>query len=181
MQTGSERIKNIVTSLRTFARLDESEFKRVDLHEGIESTLTILQNRLQKQEKRAEIQVEKDYGKLPLVECYAGQLNQVFLNVLNNAIDALEECERQDSPTIRISTETDEKQVTIAIADNGVGMNEETQKRLFDPFFTTKQVGKGTGLGLAIAHQIVTEKHGGQITCNSTFGQGTIFTIVIPR
>ncbi len=181
MQTGSERIKNIVISLRTFARLDESEFKRVDLHEGIESTLTILQNRFQKQEKRAEIQVEKDYGKLPLVECSAGQLNQVFLNVLNNAIDALEECERQDSPTIRISTETDEKQVTIAIADNGVGMNEETQKRLFDPFFTTKEVGKGTGLGLAIAHQIVTEKHGGKITCDSTVGQGTIFTIMIPR
>ncbi|MGD1701477.1 trifunctional serine/threonine-protein kinase/ATP-binding protein/sensor histidine kinase [Dapis sp. BLCC M229] len=181
MKNGSERIKNIVTSLRTFARLGESELKRVDLHEGIESTLTILQNRFQKQEKRAEIQVEKDYGKLPLVECYAGQLNQVFLNVLNNAIDALSECSRQDSPTIRISTETDEKQVTIAIADNGVGMNQETQKRLFDPFFTTKQVGKGTGLGLAIAHQIITEKHGGQITCNSTFGQGTIFTIVIPR
>ncbi|MGD1806033.1 trifunctional serine/threonine-protein kinase/ATP-binding protein/sensor histidine kinase [Dapis sp. BLCC M126] len=181
MEAGSERIKNIVTSLRTFARLDESEFKRVDLHEGIESTLTILQNRLRKKEKRVEIQVVKDYGKLPLVECYAGQLNQVFLNILNNAIDALEECKAQNSLAIRISTETDGKQVTIAIADNGEGMNEETKKRLFDPFFTTKEVGKGTGLGLAIAHQIVTEKHGGKITCNSTVGKGTTFTIMIPR
>jgi len=181
MKNGSERIKKIVTSLRTFARLDESEFKRVDLHEGIESTLTILENRLHKQEKRAEIQVVKDYGKLPFVECYPGQLNQVFLHILNNAIDALEECQHQDSLTLRISTETNEKQVTITIADNGLGMNKETQKRLFDPFFTTKKVGKGTGMGLAIAHQIVTEKHGGQISCDSTVGQGTIFTIIIPR
>ncbi|NET42641.1 ATP-binding sensor histidine kinase [Okeania sp. SIO2B3] len=181
MGNGSERIKNIVTSLRTFARLDESKFKRVDLHKGIESTLTILQNRLQKQEKRAEIQVVKNYGELPLVECYAGQLNQVFLNILNNAIDALEECEAQDYLTIRIGTEADGKQVKITIADNGVGMSEQTQKQLFDPFFTTKEVGKGTGLGLAIAHQIVTEKHGGMISCNSKVGQGTIFTIMIPR
>ncbi|GGA26201.1 AAA family ATPase [Okeania sp. KiyG1] len=181
MKNGSDRIKNIVTSLRTFARLDESKFKCVDLNKGIESTLTVLQHRLQKQEKRAEIQVVKDYGELPLVECYAGQLNQVFLNILNNAIDALEEYEDQDSLALSIRTETDGKQVKIAIADNGVGMNEETQKRLFDPFFTTKEVGKGTGLGLAIAHQIVTEKHGGKISCDSTVGQGTIFTIVIPR
>ncbi|NEQ40981.1 MAG: AAA family ATPase [Okeania sp. SIO3I5] len=181
MQTGSDRIKNIVTSLQNFARLNESEFKYVDFHKGIESTLTVLQHRLQKKEKRAEIKIVKDYGELPLVQCYAGQLNQVFLNILNNAIDALEECSRPDSLTLRISTETDGKQVMIAIADNGAGMNEETQKRLFDPFFTTKEVGKGTGLGLAIAHQIVTEKHGGQITCNSTVGKGTIFTIVIPR
>nr|WP_293158691.1 ATP-binding sensor histidine kinase [Okeania sp. SIO2C9] len=181
MENGSERIKNIVTSLRTFARLDESKLKRVDLHKGIESTLTVLQHRLQKQEKRAEIQVEKNYGKLPLVECYAGQLNQVFLNILNNAIDALEECEAQDSLTLHIGTEADGKQVKITIADNGVGMSEQTQKQLFDPFFTTKEVGKGTGLGLAIAYQIVTEKHGGMITCNSTVGEGTIFTIIIPR
>ncbi|MGK7923241.1 MAG: sensor histidine kinase, partial [Trichodesmium sp.] len=181
MKYGSERIKNIVTSLRTFARLDESEFKGVDLHEGIESTLTILQNRFQKQEKRGEIQVVKDYGKLPLVECYAGQLNQVFLNILNNAIDALEESDTQDALTLRICTEMDGKEVKIAISDNGVGIKEETQKRLFDPFFTTKAVGKGTGLGLAIAHQIVTEKHGGQIICDSKVGEGTTFTIVIPR
>ncbi|NEN89043.1 MAG: AAA family ATPase [Okeania sp. SIO3H1] len=181
MKNGSERIKNIVTSLRSFARLDESKFKRVDLHKGIESTLTVLQHRLQKQEKRAEIEIVKEYGKLPLVECYAGQLNQVFLNILNNAIDALEECEGQDGLSIRISTETDGKQVKITIADNGVGMSEQTQKQLFDPFFTTKEVGKGTGLGLAIAYQIVTEKHGGMISCDSTVGQGTIFTLVIPR
>ncbi|GGA26190.1 serine/threonine protein kinase [Okeania sp. KiyG1] len=181
MGNGSDRIKNIVTSLRTFARLDESKFKPVDLNTGIESTLTVLQHRLQKQEKRAEIQVVKDYGELPLVECYAGQLNQVFLNILNNAIDALEECEDQDSLALSIRTETDGKQVRITIYDNGAGMSEETQKRIFDPFFTTKEVGKGTGLGMAIAHQIVTEKHGGKIICNSTVGQGTIFTIVIPR
>ncbi|GGA26215.1 AAA family ATPase [Okeania sp. KiyG1] len=180
MKNGSERIKNIVTSLRTFARLDESKLKPVDLNKGIESTLTILQHRLQKQEKRAEIQVVKDYGELPLVECYAGQLNQVFLNILNNAIDALEECEGQDSLALSIRTETDGKQVKIAIADNGVGMSEETQKRLFDPFFTTKEAGKGTGLGLAIAYQIVTENHGGMISCDSTVGQGTIFMIMIP-
>ena len=180
MENGSERITKIVTSLRTFARLDESQFKRVDLHKGIESTLTILQNRLQKQEKRAEIQVVKDYGELPLVECYAGQLNQVFMNILNNAIDALEECSEQNSLALSIRTETDGKQVKITIADNGVGMSKETQKRLFDPFFSTKEVGKGTGLGLAIAHQIIIEKHGGMITCNSKVGQGTTFTIMIP-
>ena len=197
MQHGSDRIKNIVTSLRTFARLDESEFKAVDLHEGIESTLAVLQTRLQgcdpppshgareraprqRQEKRSEIQVEKDYGQLPRVSCYAGQLNQVFLNILNNAIDALEECEERDSLTIRIRTETDGKEAKITIADNGAGMSEEAQKRIFDPFFTTKEVGKGTGLGMAIAHQIV-ESHGGKIRCNSKVGEGTIFTLVIPR
>ena len=125
--------------------------------------------------------MEKDYGHLPRVSCYAGQLNQVFLNILNNAIDALEECEEQNSLTIGISTETDEKEIIIKVADNGAGMSAETQKRIFDPFFTTKKVGKGTGLGMAIAHQIVTEKHGGKISCDSKVGEGTIFTIVIPR
>ena len=180
MKKGSERIKNIVSSLRTFARMDESEFKTVNLHEGIESTLAILQSRLQKTEIRSEIQVVKDYGQLPVVSCYAGQLNQVFLNVLNNAIDALEECDRQEGLTLCIRTETDGKQVTIAIADNGAGMSEETQRRIFDPFFTTKEVGKGTGLGMAIAHQIVTEKHGGRIVCSSEPGKGTELAIAIP-
>ena len=180
MKNGSDRIKNIVTSLRTFARLDESEFKQVDLHEGIESTLSILQSRLQKQEKRAEIKVVKEYGNLPLVECYAGQLNQVFLNLFNNAIDALEVCEHQDFLILRIGTETDGKQVTISISDNGVGMDEATQKHVFDPFFTTKKVGQGTGLGLAIAYQIITEKHGGEILCESELGQGTQLIISLP-
>ena len=179
MHTGSDRIKNIVTSLRNFARLDESEFKAVDLHEGIESTLTILQNRLQKKAKREEIKVVKDYGKLPLVECYAGQLNQVFLNILNNAIDALEECPRQDDLSLCIHTEMDDKKVKITIVDNGAGMNEKTQERIFDPFFSTKAVGEGTGLGMAIAHQIVTEKHGGTLTCNSQLGRGSEFIICL--
>ena len=180
MENGSDRIKNIVTSLRTFSRLDESEFKQVDLHEGIESTLAILQNRLQKQEQRPEIKVVKDYGNLPLVECYAGQLNQVFLNIFNNAIDALEACEHQDYLTIGICTEIDDQKVNIAISDNGVGMNETTKKRLFDPFFTTKAVGKGTGLGLAIAHQIITESHGGSLEVESLLGKGTCFCIQLP-
>ena len=182
MENGSDRIKNIVTSLRTFSRLDESEFKQVDLHEGIESTLTILQSRLQKQEQRAEIKVVKDYGNLPLVECYTGQLNQVFLNIFNNAIDALEACEHQDYLTLCIHTEIEEQnqKVNITISDNGVGMNETTKQRIFDPFFTTKAVGKGTGLGLAIAHQIITESHGGSLEVESHLGKGARFCLRLP-
>ena len=156
------------------------EFKAVNLHEGIDSTLTILQSRLQATEKRAEIQVFKDYGELPRVECYAGQINQVFLHILNNAIDALEEYEGQESPLISIVTTRDENKATIVISDNGTGMNEEIKKRVFDPFFTRKEVGEGTGLGMAIAHQIVTEKHGGTIEVRSTLGQGTEFEIHLP-
>ena len=180
MESGSDRISKIVASLRTFARLDEAEFKSVNLQEGIDSTLTILQSRLQATETRAEIKIIKDYGELPRVACYAGQLNQVFLNILNNAIDALEKYEGQESPLISIATKRDENNAKIVISDNGTGMNEETKERLFDPFFTTKEVGKGTGLGMAIAHQIITEKHGGTITCQSEVGKGTKFTIAIP-
>ena len=180
MQIGSDRITKIVASLRTFARLDEAEFKAVNLHEGIDSTLTILQSRLQATETRAEIQIIKDYGELPRVECYAGQINQVFLNILNNAIDALVEYEGPESPRISIATKRDENNATIVISDNGTGMNEETKKRVFDPFFTRKEVGEGTGLGMAIAHQIVTEKHGGAIVCHSELGLGTEFAIALP-
>ncbi|MGK7928766.1 MAG: AAA family ATPase, partial [Spirulina sp.] len=179
MRVGTHRIKNIVTSLRTFSRLDESDLKVVDLHEGIESTLTILHARLQAREERAEIQIVKDYGNLPLVKCYAGQLNQVFVNILNNAMDALEDSETIQ-PQIGIRTRAEGERVAIAISDNGMGMNEETRDRIFDPFFTTKAVGKGTGLGLSISYQIITEQHQGTIFCQSELGQGTELVISLP-
>ena len=180
MKSGSDRIKNIVTSLRTFSRLDEAEFKAVDLHNGLESTLTILENRLQAREQHRGIQVIKDYGKLPLVECYAGQLNQVFMNILNNAIDALSKGENQDSPTIRICTRTETQNIILTISDNGIGMSDDTRHRIFDPFFTTKPVGQGTGLGMAIAYQVIVEKHGGSLTVESEEGRGTQFSIRLP-
>lgn len=185
MKTGTERIRGIVQSLRVFSRLDEADVKEVDLHDGIDSTLLILQNRLKAKPSHPEIQVIKQYGNLPNVDCYAGQLNQVFMNILVNAIDALEEAldqgSCQASPTITIRSELVKPNwVAIAIADNGTGMPETVQNRLFEPFFTTKTVGKGTGLGMSISHQIVTEKHNGSLTCRSTPGQGTEFLIQIP-
>lgn len=189
MRLGTERIRQIVLSLRNFSRLDEAEFKAVNLHEGIDSTLLILQHRLKAQSQRSEIEVIKDYGHLPYVECYPGPLNQVFMNLLVNAIDALEEknanCsyqENQQNPNrITIQTiVTAEQWVEVTIADNGKGMAETTRKRLFEPFFTTKPVGKGTGMGMPISYQIITEKHHGQLECVSTLGQGTKFVIQIP-
>ncbi|NEO86965.1 MAG: AAA family ATPase [Spirulina sp. SIO3F2] len=178
MQTGSDRIQTIINSLRTFARLDEAEFKAVDLHVGLDSTLTILDNRLQ--EQNCKIQVIKNYGHLPLYACYAGQLNQVFMGVLSNAIDALRDKNDHDSPTITITTQAEAQNIILTIVDNGIGMDDKTHHRIFDPFFTTKEVGKGTGLGMAIAHQIITEKHSGTIECNSKLGQGTKFVITLP-
>jgi len=230
-----------VRSLRTFSRLDESESKEVDIHSGLESTLMILQNRLKGKPGYPPISVIKEYGDLPLVECYPGQLNQVFMNLLTNAIDAVEEKSRSQSleapssqeeavthppGTITITTGivVDDKQkdgslseeerregeedmgysptncfpsppnlcssihlprispthIFIRIADNGIGMTKKTQQQLFDPFFTTKAVGKGTGLGLAISYQIIVEKHGGDLRCNSAPGQGAEFVIEIP-
>ncbi|MBW4440424.1 MAG: PAS domain S-box protein [Plectolyngbya sp. WJT66-NPBG17] len=184
MQTGAERIRDIVLSLRIFSRLDESDSKEVDLHFGIESTLMILQHRLRADNQRPAIEVVKQYGKLPLVECYAGQLNQVLMNLFANAIDAIEEAFQQDSTNplrLTIVTElTDSNSVRIRVADTGIGMAEETAKRIFDPFFTTKPVGVGTGMGLAISYQIVTERHGGSLSCSSELGQGTEFVIEIP-
>jgi PAS domain S-box-containing protein len=188
MKHGTERIREIVKSLRSFSRLDESEMKEVDIHEGIESTLMILENRLKAYSHYSAISVIKDYGNLPLVECYAGQLNQVFMNLLTNAIDALEEVYRKpllnkqsSPPRIEIVTQViDKNTISIRIADNGSGMNEETRRRLFDPFFTTKPIGKGTGLGLSISYQIITEKHQGDLQCESTLGKGTEFIITIP-
>ncbi|KAM3100051.1 PAS domain S-box protein [Phormidesmis sp. 146-35] len=189
MKIGAERIREIVLSLRTFSRLDEADIKAIDLHESLDSTLMILQHRLKPKSDFPGIQVIKDYGNLPPVECYAGQLNQVFMNILSNAIDALEErFERSKfdqyeiaKPTIRIVTQHTRENTIIHIIDNGSGMPEEVMSRLFDPFFTTKPVGKGTGLGLSISYQIVVEKHQGQLRCQSTLGEGTEFTIVIPQ
>lgn len=180
MKVGTKRIQQIVCSLRHFSRLDEAEQKTVDIHQGIDSTLLILQSRL------ANITLVKEYANLPLVECYAGLLNQVFLNILANAIDALVDhqelaCKTVNCPTIHISTEiTDDQHIVISISDNGTGIPESLQKRLFEPFFTTKPIGKGTGLGLSISYQIVVEKHGGQLEFKSELGAGTEFIIKIP-
>ncbi|MHC0062204.1 trifunctional serine/threonine-protein kinase/ATP-binding protein/sensor histidine kinase [Nostoc sp. UIC 10890] len=186
MRVGADRIRQIVASLRTFSRMDEAEIKAVNIHEGIDSTLMILQHRLKAKSDRPDIQLVKNYGNLPQVECYAGQLNQVFMNVLSNAIDALEESLADNqgqitTPTITIHTEQiDTHQVEIRIADNGLSIPESIRRRLFDPFFTTKPVGKGTGMGLSISYQIVTEKHGGSLSCISEPGQGAEFQIRIP-
>jgi signal transduction histidine kinase len=224
MNVGTERICDIVTALRNFSRLNEAEFKVVDIHEGLDGTLMILHNRLKAKSDHPGIKVIKDYGQLPPVECCLGQLNQVFMNILSNAIEALDEkmgngykaIDNQDkaflspialnhtqtrplenpyplgspskngqsdclSPTISIRTEMlQDNWVAIRIADNGAGMKEDVHSKLFDPFFTTKPVGQGTGLGLSISYQIVVEKHGGKIQCNSALGQGTEFVIQIP-
>lgn len=186
MQMGTVRIREIVRSLRIFSRFDEAEVKVVDIHEGIDSTLTILYHRLKAKPDFPAIELIRDYGALPAVECYPGQLNQVFMNILSNAIDALEEAKEENShkspPCIRIHTESDQDGwINIYISDNGVGISKEAQDKLFDPFFTTKPVGKGTGLGLAISYQIIAEKHAGKLICRSKKGQGTEFIISIPK
>jgi two-component system, NtrC family, sensor kinase len=183
MKMGSDRIQEIVLSLRNFSRLDESESKAVDLHEGIDSTLLILQHRLNIRSDRPKIEIIKSYDNLPLIECYPGPLNQVFMNLLANAIDALDENLSQNpSPdTIWISTQTmDPDWVRIVIADNGAGIPESVRSNIFDPFFTTKSVGHGTGLGLSISYKIITERHSGRIACDSIVGEGTKFVIEIP-
>lgn len=189
MRVGAERIREIIASLRTFSRLDEAEFKTVDLHEGIDSTLMILQNRL-KPKGQPAIRIIKEYGDLPKVQCFPGQLNQVFMNVLSNALDALEENlgnqasnskATSPSPTIWIRTQAiADNHLSIHIRDNGPGIAEEVQAQLFDPFFTTKPVGKGTGLGMSISYQIVAEKHNGTLRCISQPGEGAEFIITIP-
>ena len=187
MRRGTERIKKIVLSLRNFARMDESDYKAVDLHEGIESTLMILENRLKAQAHRSPIDIIREYENLPLVECYAGQMNQVFINILVNSIDSFDEdkqntnlSEKQQNFIRIITSATDDQYAVIRIIDNSSGIAEADQKRLFDPFFTTKPVGKGTGMGLAIAYQTVTERHSGTLECISSVGQGSEFIIRIP-
>ncbi|MDB9527961.1 PAS domain-containing protein [Oscillatoria sp. CS-180] len=185
MRIGAERIKNIVTSLRTFSRTDEADLKIVDIHEGLDSTVMILQHRLKADGDRPLITLARYYGNLPLVECYAGKLNQVFMNLLSNAIDALEEqCHQghqNQSPTIAITTRFHPPtQIQITIADNGPGISRENRQRIFEPFYTTKPIGKGTGIGLSISYQIVTENHLGTLDCDSEIGRGTAFHITIP-
>ncbi len=188
IKLGSNRIRDIVLSLRNFSRLDEADMKEVDIHEGIESTLMILQNRLKVKPGHPKIEVIKEYGQLPLIQCYAGQLNQVFLNILNNAIDAIDIYNKQSyqpeiqsrSSQIKITTTRDNNQAFIQIGDNGIGMTSEVKKKLFDPFFTTKSIGEGSGLGLSISYQIIVERHSGMIWCISEVNQGAEFWIQIP-
>ncbi|MEM8613355.1 MAG: ATP-binding protein [Cyanobacteria bacterium P01_H01_bin.105] len=184
MQVGAERIRAIVSSLRTFSRMDEATTKTVDLHDGINSTLMILEHRFKASNHRPAIGVQKHYGDLPMVECYAGQLNQVFMNLLVNAIDALEEALEQSTlttpPQITISTRLEQQQIVVAIHNGGPGIPLHIQSRLFDPFFTTKSVGKGTGMGLSISYQIVNKRHRGQLACESSDETGTTFTLKIP-
>lgn len=182
MKVGAQRIREIVASLRNFSRMDEAQMKEVNIHEGIDSTLMILEHRIKAKPDRPRIEIIKNYTKLPQIECYPGQLNQVFMNILANALDALEEIVWDDnSPTICIKTELVEcKQVKISISDNAKGIPEKIKTRLFDPFFTTKPVGKGTGMGLSISYQIVVEKHCGSLNCISAPGEGTEFVITIP-
>ncbi|MEG4812650.1 GAF domain-containing protein [Microcoleus sp. F8-D3] len=194
MKVGANRIREIVQSLRNFSRIDESEIKPVDIHDGLDSALLILSNRLKPKPDRPAIHLIKKYGSLPLVECYAVQINQVFMNVLTNAIDALEESfvNKNLSPhggeeavkcgQIRIVTEVcpGKKAVAVRIEDNSWGMEEKVRQKIFEPFFTTKPVGKGAGIGLAISHEIVVEQHGGKLTCISAPGEGTELIIEIP-
>ncbi|MEG3842157.1 response regulator [Microcoleus sp. herbarium14] len=183
MKIGTDRIRELVISLRNFSRLDEGYSKPVDIHVGIDSTLLILQHRLKARPDFPAIRVIKNYGRLPEVECHPSQLNQVFMNILTNAIDALETSgvSNNQQPTITIRTFIGgDDAIAISIADNGVGIPQAISSQIFKPFFTTKPLGKGTGLGLSISHQIVTEKHGGKIECFSTLGQGTEFVVEIP-
>ncbi|TVU53941.1 MAG: GAF domain-containing protein [Arthrospira sp. PLM2.Bin9] len=191
MQIGSQRIRQLVLSLRNFSRLEQADRKSVDIHEGIDSTLLILQHRLKPRPHHPTIEVVKNYGNIPPIECYAGLLNQVFMNLLSNAIDALEFHVKQHpeddfSPEIRIKTaliydvNNGQDCLEISISDNGPGIPSNIQASIFDPFFTTKPVGLGTGLGLSISYQIVVEKHQGKINCCSEPGQGTEFRITIP-
>lgn len=178
MRMGAERIREIVLSLRTFSRTDEAEYKQVDLHTGLESTLVILGHRLKASAGSAEIRVIKSYGELPQVACYAGQMNQVFMNILTNAIDALKEADVRQ-PQIEIATRRHNHQAIIEISDNGPGVPSEIQEKIFDPFFSTKPVGKGTGLGMALSYQIVVEKHRGRLQYDAN-REGATFVIHLP-
>ena len=196
MKVGANRIREIVQSLRNFSRIDEADIKPVDIHDGLDSALLILSNRLKPKPDRPAIHLIKEYGSLPLVECYPVQINQVFMNVLTNAIDALEDafvnnnlsshCGDKEEPVkcgqIRIVTEIcpGEKAVAVRIKDNGCGMTQTVRQKIFEPFFTTKPVGKGAGIGLTISHEIAVEQHGGKLTCNSAPGEGTELIIEIP-
>lgn len=191
MKTGVNRIRNISSSMRTFSRSDTTQKVVFDIHEGIDSTLLILKHRLKANEHRPEIEVIKNEGSLPPIKCYPGQLNQVFMNILANAIDVFDEMSQLRGNSQSLNLENfykiwidtrflpENKVIEIRIKDNGCGMPEEVQKQIFDHLFTTKPVGKGTGLGLSISRQIIEEKHSGQLSCISTPGKGTEFVIKI--
>ncbi|MCY7384772.1 MAG: HAMP domain-containing histidine kinase [Microcoleus sp. CAN_BIN18] len=193
MSVGVERISKIVLSLRNSSRLDEAEMKLADIHEEIDSTLLIVQHRLNQSCEKNGIKVIKEYGKVSKVNCCAGQLNQVFFNIINNAIDTLENQKQPRTIVIRTLIKKAElnshsqsqldrsDRIVICIADSGPGMTEDVRRRLFDPFFTTKPVGSGTGLGLSISHQIVVEKHRGSLRCICAPGQGAEFWIELPQ
>ena len=186
MYSGADRIRSVILALRIFSRLGEAELKPIDIHKGLDSTLLLVQHRLNSEVEREAIQIVKDYGHLPLITCYASQMNQVFLNILNNAIDALKsgvenEHTPLESPTIWISTEVQGAEtITIKIRDNGPGLSEEMQARLFEPFATTNPTGGCKGLGLSTCHQIIVEMHKGQLICNSSAGQGAEFIVEMP-
>ncbi len=183
MQLGTERIQDISLSLRNFARSSNNARIKADLHEGMDSTLVLLKHRLKDQGDRGEIEVIKHYGNLPEVECYPGPMNQVFMNLFANAIDALEEAWEKDRRSLKIQIDTEVSQsdtIIIQIADNALGMTENVRQNLFQPLFTTKTIGKGTGLGLSIAQQIVVDKHNGKLLCQSIPGNGTEFRVEIP-
>ena len=189
MRQGITRLKDISLSLRTFARSDIASQVEYQIHEGINSTLMLLKHRLKDIGERSKIEIIQNYSELPPINCYPGQLNQVFMNIIANAIDAFDDLhENSDEQTVTspysiiIATSVDSTQniVSICVEDNALGMPSEVQARIFEPSFTTKAVGKGTGLGLAISHQIVVEKHSGTIDCFSTIGKGTKFIITLP-
>ncbi len=179
MQMGADRIRKLVLGLRNFSRLDEADVKEVDIHEGIDSTLLILQNRLKGKADHSDIEVIKEYGNLPKIECYPGQLNQVFINILNNAIDRLKGS--ANKPQIRIHTEVldSSNQVLIQVSDNGCGITQEVQEKIFDPFSTNKSMSTDTNLGMSINYQIVAQ-HGGQLKCVAASPQGMEILIQIP-
>lgn len=183
MKMGADRIRSIVLSLRNFSRLDEAELKRANIHEGLDNTLLILQHRFKAHHPRPAIVIVKEYGDFADLECYAGQLNQVFMNLLGNAIDAVEESWHLDSTRklkITIATQKIANELVIRISDNGIGIPPDLINRMFDPFYTTKPVGKGTGMGLSISYQIVVDQHQGTLECVSTIGQGSTFVIKLP-
>jgi signal transduction histidine kinase len=180
MQMGTDRIREIVLSLRNFSRLDEAGMKAVNIHEGLDNTLLILQHRLKPHQDFSGIEVVKQYGDLPKIECYAGQINQVFMNLISNSIDALTDAETSAPPRITIATEMAQTELVVRITDNGCGIPESLQDQLFNPFFTTKPVGKGTGLGLSISYQIITDRHQGSLVCRSD-ADGTTFEIRLPQ
>lgn len=182
IQVGTTRIKDIVLSLRNFSRTDEMKSQIIDIHEGIDSTILILQSRLKANNSQAEIIIQREYDNVPKVDCYPGRLNQVFMNILSNAIDAIMESKKSSKGIIKIATRyiPTKNSVEIKFRDNGQGMTEETCQKIFDPFFTTKDVGEGTGLGMSISYQIITEHHNGSLICNSERGVGTEFIMTIP-